>query len=361
VAKHLRLICWLSLCLLPLMSSFGEPKDEDDSAAILDDQILSKLRTPSIGVKLVPLKQVREEYAKALKADEAAGDEPRKSTTFTLDGLHDSRFIDDKAPEGFEPLHHLVPRLGIPCGGDGLVVSSVMTSGPAAESDIRRQDVIYTINGKKVASVDDFNAALANSLLSDRPLKVGLAYYEPGKGIPEDSARAWKRKTVMVSPVMEAFALLAPLKRTADAVEGNDLYTHRNEFTDDRTMSLSFSRQKNNKPKLLMMGVYYAGESWIFMDELTVRADEKVLKFKLERERVSRRVRKTGGVTEAVYFFSNDAESKNLIDAVLSSKKVLVRMSGSKGLVDHEVKIPERAKMFEVRAVYDKLGGEGDE
>jgi serine protease Do len=59
-------------------------------------------------------------------------------------------------------------RLGLPEGAEGLVVTSVEESGPAASAGLQQGDLIERANSRPVRTVDDLRLAVADS--ADRPL-----------------------------------------------------------------------------------------------------------------------------------------------------------------------------------------------
>ena len=59
-------------------------------------------------------------------------------------------------------------RLDLDSDSDGMVVTDVDQSGPAAEAGINQGDVILEINRKPINSVADVTSALADS--GDRPV-----------------------------------------------------------------------------------------------------------------------------------------------------------------------------------------------
>jgi serine protease Do len=54
-------------------------------------------------------------------------------------------------------------ELGLPAGTQGVVVTDVRTSSPAAEAGLRRGDVIQEVNRTPVKNASDFERSLANS------------------------------------------------------------------------------------------------------------------------------------------------------------------------------------------------------
>ncbi|MBA3441516.1 MAG: PDZ domain-containing protein, partial [Pyrinomonadaceae bacterium] len=70
-----------------------------------------------------------------------------------------------------EPLTpEIAAQLDLPRGTEGVVVVGVDPSGPAAEAEIRRGDVIEQVNRQPVRSTADLRAALERS--GDRPSLV---------------------------------------------------------------------------------------------------------------------------------------------------------------------------------------------
>lgn len=290
------------------------------------------------------MSQVREEYE---KYDKEGGDEKH----FTLESLKASA-----SENGLGRTHPLVPDEASPCPGDGLVVASVVTGGPAFKHGIRLGDVIYSVDGKKIANLEEFEAAKDKPKSKAGSLKLVVAKYEPTKQSPQ----GWKRRPITVELASEPAVRMAPLKRTPDPITGDDLYAHQDEFslTPPNVMGLAFFRKQKTKPKSMMLSIDYVGDSWIFANRLTVRADAEVFEFPLEEKQVHQNVLKGGNVRESIYFHFDKEDQKKMLAAVLSAKKVLVRMSGSKGLHDAEVPVATRANMLEVRKVYEKLGGD---
>ena len=193
-------------------------------------------------------------------------------------------------------------------------------------------------------------------------MKFGFAHYDPDRktGISSTSPQAWNRQVVTISPLQTRDVLLAPLERTPDAIKKNDLYTHTRASAKrvPLSMRLCFFRRISSKPDALMLSVQYHGKSWIFMDQLTVRADDDVLEFQVERADRKEEINGDGTVDESVhYHFKNEDETK-LLKALLTAKKVVVRASGSKGIEEGEIELAERVKMEELFNIYKKLGGE---
>jgi serine protease Do len=70
---------------------------------------------------------------------------------------------------GLQPVTpQIAKQLGLDSDNEGMVVTEVDPSGPAAEAGIDRSDVILEINRKPVNSIADVKAALSNS--GDRPV-----------------------------------------------------------------------------------------------------------------------------------------------------------------------------------------------
>jgi S1-C subfamily serine protease len=70
---------------------------------------------------------------------------------------------------GVAPLTpELASQLGLRSGTQGLVVSSVDPSGPAAQAGLREGDVIQEVNRQPVRSTDDLRNAVQKS--ANRPL-----------------------------------------------------------------------------------------------------------------------------------------------------------------------------------------------
>lgn len=341
----------------------AEDKESSD-ARFFGDSILDAMEGTSIGAELVPLAQVREEFTEAAPDGDISvldrADVGTETGKLSLEALQDLAVRKEIAAR----IHPLVPGMGKPCTGQGLVVASVVTNGPADSAGIRRGDVIYLIGGKKVSTVADVEAALEKaSKATNGDLKVGVATYDPNRtrGISETSPQAWKRQSVVVHPELKRYVLLDPLERTPDPVKGDDLYNHRDAVTlnPPMVMTLCFYRKVNSKPEGLSLTAQYHGKSWIFIDHLTVRADDAVFEFDLDPEDVTTSVAKDASVYEFFRFdLDNDEEHKKLLQAVLKAKKVLVRFSGSKGVKDIEAALSERAKMAELHTIYQKLRAE---
>jgi hypothetical protein len=71
--------------------------------------------------------------------------------------------------------------------GAGVIVGSVMRGSPAAEAGIKRNDIVVTANGGKIASLDDLKAAVE---------KAG----SEGKAMNLEVIQRGKRSTVKVKP-----------------------------------------------------------------------------------------------------------------------------------------------------------------
>lgn len=351
------LSCMLIFCGSVSRESYGlsVENEEETDTQFFDDEILDAMEGRSIGVDLVPLSQVRQEV---LDGKPTLDDEDLQ---LTLEALHD---IESKGEESFEPTHPLVPRGAKPCTGEGLVVSSIVTHGPAYDAGIRRGDVIYLINGKKVTSVEEFEAALEKEgkKVTSNGMKVGVAAFNSNRraGISATSPQAWKRQVVTVNPRLTRYVLLDPLKRTPDAIKMNDLFSHKLASAKQSpiSMRLYFFRTISRKPDSLLLTVQYHGKSWIFTDRLTVRADDEVLEFEVPRAERRQDINDDGSVDETVSYHCKKEEEKKLLKAILTAKKVVVRASGAKGLEECEIELSERARMEELFNIYKKLGGE---
>ena len=338
---------------------FGE-ENEDLETRNFPDELLEKLTGLSLGAEFVPLSQVRKDFAEA-NGDDVAFElsrDPVNEDDGNPDRLSLEALLDIKSrDETSERAHPLVPALGKPCPGEGLVVSSVVTHGPLDEHGVRRGDVLTTINGKKLSTLDDLKVALSKKVT--KALKVGVAQYDPERkaGLSPTSPQAWSRSTREIVPMSEREVLLAPLTRKPDPIEGNDLYSHRDEITTQvpMVMTLDFFRKVGERPDALYLSIKYAGKTWLFLEQITVKADSKTFTFDVKRKEVTETIHDDGHVSELLVCRANDGKYADLLNAVLTSRKVQVRFSGKDRVDDVEVALSERAKMAELFGIYTKL------
>jgi serine protease Do len=97
-----------------------------------------------------------------LPTAEASLESNRDNSSNVLSGVS----VENLNPESMK-------ELGLPAGTQGVVVTDVLASSPAAEAGLRRGDVIQEVNRKPVKNTSDFESSLAGSkeetlLLVDR-------------------------------------------------------------------------------------------------------------------------------------------------------------------------------------------------
>lgn len=114
--------------------------------------------SPGTPVTLTVLRDGREQQVKATLDELPAGDRAASQTTPGEGATGSSRF-----GMTIEPLTaEMATRLGI-SGEQGLVVTRVESTGPAANAGIRQGDVIQEVNRQVVKSVAEFNTAMQRS------------------------------------------------------------------------------------------------------------------------------------------------------------------------------------------------------
>lgn len=127
-----------------------------DDANALRNQIAAT--SPGSEVELKILRDGREQQLRARLTERPVDTEASASSASGPDSQHDQLGVT------VEPLTpELSSRLGLRRGTQGVVVSEVGQSGPAAEAGIQVDDVIVEVNRQPVKSPAEFNAALRRS------------------------------------------------------------------------------------------------------------------------------------------------------------------------------------------------------
>lgn len=358
----------------------NDPIEED----VYPDQLLDSLPGLSLGAKLVPLAQVRAEYEKAKAEGAKTIQALRKErlSDWTSEDLLDT--AEDES-ENSQP-HPLVPKHAKPCPGDGLVVISTVTNGPASKCGIARGDVVFSFNGKKVVSIEDLQAELMEfENQPDSSIKVGIASYQTvRKGAGGTTVEGWKRGTDTIRPTLKRYALMAPLRRTSDKTSGDGTYTHRQRSPEypPTIMSLSFKRKVGGKPSSLTLGVLCHRKEPMRIDDIAVRVDDQLFEFDVKSAEVRQKTHngdilrhileglkvdiltieqtlEDARLTQYVYFNADKPKHMQLIRALLTARKVQVRFSGQNPaqVQDVEVPVEDRAYIVELFNIYRELGG----
>lgn len=241
-----------------------------------------------------------------------------------------------------------------PPSGKGVIVSGVAPHSPAHKAGFRVGDIIRQVNGEVVS---ESPAALPETL----GLKSGAAMeimvvpcVVSASGRP--TWRKSETRTLKVSTRGD-IGVAAMIVRT-DVVTGEKWIYHADapfhvDVSNDAM--LMYQLDDNDKPRNLRMKIGYLGEKWLFIESVSFRMGERLLKIEVPFSEINREVGK-GAVTEWVAIPIN-ASGASVLRAVSEPGRCILRLSGETRQVDREIDDETRMMWHQTMDAYQWLGG----
>ena len=161
----------------------------------------------------------------------------------------------------------------------------------------------------------------------------------------EDERKAAEQKA--------AFAVIdRNLRKKTDEFKGITWITHKSEPVLGEKMALYFGTKENSAAGMpLRLKFQYYSESWLFVQSVTVKADDKI--FNLGSADFQRD--HSGG---SIWEWSDEpVRNFDMLDAVLAANKVTIRFDGQQYYDDFVLPQAQKKAMEEVLLAWEKYGG----
>ncbi|MEY3228481.1 MAG: hypothetical protein RLZZ536_3100 [Planctomycetota bacterium] len=219
--------------------------------------------------------------------------------------------------------------------GEKWVVESSVNSQFAAG------DVVVSIDGTAVKPTDDLKKMMDNAVESEKE-KTRFVI----KRMQDPSARKKRFDTLVlqVQPMTRLDWVLSYFEKTVDEVEGGTTYRPKNvavSFPITLTSTVMIDRSQDISVVLI---INYAAPDWIFMEQALFKLGDKSIEHALLE--TGRKVLGGGTVLETGVLIGENAKSiggmaKAAAEKMAESKqwteKMIIRVKGSEGILDHEV------------------------
>jgi membrane-associated protease RseP (regulator of RpoE activity) len=236
---------------------------------------------------------------------------------------------------------------------EGVVVIKVASYSPAQNAGIRPLDVITSIDGKRIRSVDEFDNFA-------KTFKVGAKYKLAGYTQPAKNAatRKWRHGTVEIRPVKMRDVIFAAMTEQVDKVKDRSFFEHRDTpgFGAESDVKLYFST-KDEKPEGLRVRIQYVATDWLFIGKFTFKADDKTFTIEpppfngVERDH-------NGGKIWEWYDIPVTAKERTMLEAIATSRETILRCEGRQYQKDRTISPEERDRLRTVLLAFKAIGGE---
>lgn len=146
----------------------------------------------------------------------------------------------------------------------------------------------------------------------------------------------------------------ANLVKNVDEIKGITWVSHKAVPVLANYMSLYFGLKDGSAESLpLRMKFNYFADDWLFVQTVTIKADDQVFelgKMEFERDHAS------GSIWE---WSDTKAVSREILDKILSAKKVVVRYDGRQYYHDYVLPESQKTAMRETLLAWQRYGGKG--
>lgn len=152
-----------------------------------------------------------------------------------------------------------------------------------------------------------------------------------------------------------ASSLMGRLAASRDDIEGITWYRSPAGADYKTSVYLSIGKEDGKKP-WLRWHIQYYGDDWLFIRDYRIKIEQQDAITLRPTAKIDHAISKSGGsVWER---FVEDAEKHaHLLNQILASKSVKLRMSGTKGVNDIELSPDHLQQMRDVLLVYRHMGG----
>lgn len=238
---------------------------------------------------------------------------------------------------------------------------------------LKNEAKVLLAKAKSSAESEDYDNALSllSELLSTHPASpeaetaksLASDYQEAKKRIADALAvEAEKQKAEEARLAAEKERRLqeatSAMRKSYDEVHGVSFYIDKtsSEFSNTKEFSLYIVVPDDTRKKpYLRMQVKWTGEKWLFIDEYTFKADDKVINYSVSYSDV-KRDNSHGVVWEYIDVVVNNRESA-VIHGVLEAEKTIIRHSGDMYHEDRVISNKEKEALQRVLDAFEALGG----
>lgn len=234
----------------------------------------------------------------------------------------------------------------------GVILVHVEPHGPAANAKLQRMDVVTNVNRKAIKTADEFKATVSS-------LTIGKEYEVAGYRASEVRGKiTWKKGTVKVSPVSVRDVYLNAMREKTDEVRGTTSYTHRDssEFVNSHSDFYAYFVQGKSGIPSLRLQIQYVADDWLFIKRFTIKADEQTFTLTPTGLRDVERGNKGGKIWEW-HDRAVGAPEREMLNAIATAKKVILRCEGNQYQKDRELSDSEVNRIRTVLMAYQIKGG----
>ena len=235
----------------------------------------------------------------------------------------------------------------------GVILVHVEPHGPAANAKLHRMDVITNVNKKAIRTAEEFKTAVT-------ALTVGKEYEVAGyRALDVRGKVTWKKGTVKITPVTVRDVFIGALRKKTDDVRDLTSYTHLDttEFVNTRSeFYCYFVSAKSAKPTLRLQ-IQYVAEDWLFIRRFTIKADDASFTITPTGIRDVERDNSGGKIWEW-HDRPVGAKERELLDAIVKAKRVILRCEGDKYQKDRDLSDGEIHRIKTILTAYRIMGGE---
>lgn len=201
-------------------------------------------------------------------------------------------------------------------------------------------DIVVSIDGKPVKPDDDLKTEMEKAIESQKEKTRFVV-----KRLKDATARKKQFDTLVlqVEPKMRLDVVLSFFEKTVDEVEGGTAYTPKMDVQTLPVSLVSTVVVDKEKKSSLVLFVFYIADDWIFMKQSLFKLGDKTIEHAL----IEFKQKAVGGsVSEIGMLVGENAKSVgDMVQAdalkIAVSKearaKMILRVKGSEGNVDHEV------------------------
>lgn len=149
---------------------------------------------------------------------------------------------------------------------------------------------------------------------------------------------------------------VANMRKTVDEVTDITFYEDKRspEYINSNAF-MAFISQKPDEPPVLLARFMYTGDNWIFIEKYTIKADDESFEISPSYSEFNRD-NQVGSVWE-YYTTVVDKEMHDIINAVINSKKTVIRSKGQERHQDRTVTTEEKKALQNVLDAFKALGG----
>jgi hypothetical protein len=217
----------------------------------------------------------------------------------------------------------------------GVLVVSVIANSPASQAGLKALDLIQSINGKPVKTVEDFTNAIDSLDVDEICTVAGYGY-----GVVSRKA-FWKRGDVKVKTKAWRDIIVGSLDKTVDDIANKTVYRPPGmpKFVNDKSYLGLYIIETLNAGPMLRMKLYFVAKDWLFIESMTVKTDSNTFTIKFnEINEVERHV--GNGISEWVDRAIGDKE-REMFEAIADSNSATLRLNGRQFHEDRDLSAEE--------------------